>query len=90
MQIITVCGIRWHQWLAWQQHFFSRFFCFMLWHLAEDEIRQLLQKVVKKTPKTHAKRTYKVAQQVFHEYLLEKRIAEPTEKSEIARVLKRF
>ena len=44
----------------------------------------------KKTPKTHAKRTYKVAQQVYHEYLLEKGIAEPTEKSEIARVLKRF
>ena len=43
----------------------------------------------KKTPKTQ-KKTYKVAQQVFHEYLLKKRIAEPTEKSEIARVLKRF
>ena len=43
-----------------------------------------------KTPKTHARKTYKVAQQVFHEYLLEKGIAEPTEKSEIARVLKRF
>ena len=59
----------------------------MLWHLAEDEIRQLLEE---KDSKTHAKRTYKVAQQVFHEYLLEKGIAEPTEKSEIARVLKRF
>ena len=67
--------------------FFSRHFCFMLWHLAEDEIRQLLEE---KTQKTHGKRTYKVAQQVFHEYLLEKGIAEPTEKSEIARVLKRF
>ena len=44
----------------------------------------------KKTPKTREKRTYKVAQQVFHEYLLEKGIAEPTEKSEIARVLKKF
>ena len=27
VQIITVCGIRWHQWLAWQQHF-SRYFLF--------------------------------------------------------------
>ena len=27
---------------------------------------------------------------MFHEYLLKKGIAEPTEKSEIARVLKRF
>ena len=44
----------------------------------------------KKTPKTHAERTYKVAQQVFHKYLLEKGIAEPTEKSKIARGLKRF
>ena len=47
MQIITVCGIRWHQWLAWQQHFFD-IFCFMLWHLAflsssEGDIRQLLE-----------------------------------------------
>ena len=62
-------------------------FCFMLWHLAEDEIRQLLEE---KDSKNTCKKTYKVAQQVFHEYLLEKGIAEPTEKSEIARVLKRF
>ena len=38
----------------------------------------------------NTKRTYKVAQQVFHEYLWKKAIAEPTEKSEVARVLKRF
>ena len=29
--------------LAWQQHFFLDIFCFLLWHLAEDEIRQLLE-----------------------------------------------
>ena len=46
MQIITVCGIRWHQWLVWQQHFFPDIFCFTLLHLAEDEIRQLLEEKV--------------------------------------------
>ena len=49
---------------------------------SEDEIRQLLEEKDSK----NTKRTYKVAQQVFQEYLLEKGIAEPTEKSEIARV----
>ena len=29
MQIITVCGIRWYQWLAWKQHFFLDIFCFI-------------------------------------------------------------
>ena len=90
MQIITVCGIRWHQWLAWQQHFFRYF----LFHVmasrflssSKDEIRQLLEEKDSK----NTKRTYKVAQQVFHECFLKKGIAEPTEKSEIARVLKRF
>ena len=37
---------------------------------SEDEIRQLLEEKDSK----NTKRTYKVAQQVFHEYLLEKRI----------------
>ena len=47
MQIITVCGIRWHQWLAWQQHFFDIFLfhvmasCFL--SSSEGEIRQLLE-----------------------------------------------
>ena len=53
---------------------------------SEDEIRQLLEEKDSK----NTRRTYKVAQQVFHEYLLEKGIAEPKEKSEIAQVLKRF
>ena len=53
---------------------------------SEDEIRQLLEGKDSK----NTKRTYKVAQQVFQEYLLEKGIAEPTEKGEIARVLKSF
>ena len=58
--------------------FFLDIFCFMLWL-----IRQLLEeKDSKNTCKKNIQ--YKVAQQVFHEYLLEKGIAEPTEKSEIA------
>ena len=61
---------------------FSIFSVFMSWHL----VRQLLEEKDSK----NTKRTYKVAQQVFHEYLLEKGIAEPKEKSEISRVLKRF
>jgi hypothetical protein len=36
------------------------------------------------------KRTYKVAKEVFYEYLNEKGIPEPTEKSEFAQVLKKF
>ena len=91
MQIITVWGIRSHQWLAWQQHFFRYF----LFHVmasrflssSEDEIRQLLEE---KDQKKNTKRTYKVAQEAFHEYLLKRGIAEPTEKSEIPGVLKRF
>ena len=46
MQIITVCGIRWHQWLAWQQHFsiFSvSCYGILLFKLSEGEIRQLLE-----------------------------------------------
>ena len=59
----------------------------MLWHLAEDEIRQLLEE---KDSKITCKKNIQSRSQVFHEYLLEKGIAEITEKSEIARVLKRF
>ena len=71
--------------------FFSRYFLFHVMasrflSSSEDEIRQLLEKKDSK----NTKRTYKVAQQLFHEYLLENGIAEPTEKSEIARVLRRF
>ena len=46
MQIITVCGIRWHQWLAWQQHFFDiSVSCYgiLLLSSSEGEIRQLLE-----------------------------------------------
>ena len=88
VQIITVCGIRWHQWLAWQQLFFLSIFSVSCYGLSPKT--KFVNCLRKKTPKTHAKRTYKVAQHVFHEYLLEKGIAEPIEKSEIARVLKRF
>ena len=46
MQIITVCGMRWHQWLAWQ-HIFSIFsvscYGILLFKLSEGEIRQLLE-----------------------------------------------
>ena len=49
---------------------------------SEHEIRQLLEEKDSK----NTKRTNKVAQQVFHEYLLERGL----QKSEIARVLKRF
>ena len=52
----------------------------------EDEIRQLLEE----KDSENTKRTFKAAQQVFHEYLVEKEIKEPTEKSKIARVSKRF
>ena len=53
---------------------------------SEDEVRQLIEG----KDSENTKRTYKVAQQVFHDYLTEKGIAELTEKSEIARVLKTF
>ena len=53
---------------------------------SEHNIRQLLEEKDSKNKKNQTK----VAQQVFHEYLLKKGIAEPTDKSEIARVLKRF
>ena len=47
MQIITVCGIRWNQWLALQQHFFDfvRFhvMAFRFLSSSEDGIRQLLE-----------------------------------------------
>ena len=85
---LAAYGIRWHQWLAWQQHFFLSIFSVSCYGISPKT--KFVNCLRKKTPKTHAKRTYKVAQQVFHEYLLEKGIAEPTEKSEIARVLKRF
>ena len=52
---------------------------------SEDEIRQLLEGKYSE----NTKRTYKAAQQVFHEYLVGNEIKEPTEKSEIARVSKR-
>ena len=61
-------------------------FCFMLWHLAEDEIRQLLEE---KDSKSTCKRTYKVTQQVFYEYLLEKGIAEQQNCSSFKKVLER-
>jgi hypothetical protein len=38
----------------------------------------------------NTKRTYKVAKEVFYEYLNEKGIPEPTAKSELAQVLKKF
>ena len=46
-RLLQYAGIRWHQWLAWQQHFFD-IFCFMLWascflSSSEGEIRQLLE-----------------------------------------------
>ena len=46
MQIITVCGIRWHQWLAWQQHFSIFLFHVMASSFlssSEGEMRQLLE-----------------------------------------------
>ena len=55
VQIIRVCSIRWHQWLAWQ-HFFRYFLfhvmasCFL--SSSEHEIRQLLEE---KDSKTHKK-----------------------------------
>ena len=55
---------------------------------SEVEIRQLLEERLQKHKKNIL--SYKVAQQVFQEYLLEKGIAEPTKKGEIARVLKSF
>ena len=90
MQIITVCGIRWHGNKTMQQKFFD-LFCFhamasRFLSSSEDEIRHLLEEKDSK----NTKRTYKVAQQVFQDYLLEKGISEPTEKGEIARVLKSF
>ena len=43
VQIITVYSIRWHQWLAWQQHFFRYFLCHVMasrfLSSTEDEIR---------------------------------------------------
>ena len=53
---------------------------------SEDEIRQLLEE----KDSENTKRTCKATQQVFLEYLVEKEIKEPTEKSEIAWVSKRF
>ena len=54
MQIITVCGIRWHQYLAWQQHFYRYFLSHVMasrfLSSSEDEIRQL-----QKTQKEHTK-----------------------------------
>ena len=64
--------------------FFSDIFCLMLWHLVEDEICQLLEE---KDSKNTCKRTYKVAQQVFHEYLLKKGIAEQRNCSRKAKLL---
>ena len=75
--------------LAWQQNIavkiFFYLFCFhamasRFLSSSEDEVRQLLERKDSK----NTKRTYNVAQQVFQEYLLGKRIAEPTEKGEIA------
>ncbi len=54
--------------------------------MSEDEIRQLIEE----KGSENTKRTYRVAQLVFHDYLTEKRIAESTEKSEFAQVLKTF
>ena len=51
-----------------------------------DKICQLLEE--KNSENT--KRTYKAAQQVCHEYLVEKEIKKPMEKSKIAWVAKRF
>ena len=67
----------------------ATFFRYFLFHVmaprflssSEDEIRQLLEEKDFK----NTKRTYKVSQQVFHEYLLEKGIAEPTEKTKFFR-----
>ena len=53
-----------------------------------QSLRQSLQE--KDSKNTCKKNIQSRSTEVFHEYLLEKGIAEPTEKSEIARVLKRF
>ena len=53
---------------------------------SEDEIKKLLDD----KDSENTKRTYKVAREVFYEYLNEKGIVEPTEKSELAQVLKNF
>ena len=62
----------------------------MLWHLAEDEIRQLLEEKDSKNTCKKNIQSRSTSVSCLHEYLLEKGIAEPTEKSEIARLLKRF
>ena len=55
-------------------------------NFSEDEIQKLFEdKDVDNT-----KRTYKVAKEVFYKYLNEKGIAEPTEKRELAQVLRNF
>ena len=46
---------------------------------SEDEIPQLLEEKDSK----NTKRTYKVAQQLFHECFLENGIAEPKEKAKL-------
>ena len=46
--------------------------------------------MLEKKDADNTKRTYKVAKEVFYEYLNQKGIPEPTEKSELAQVLKKF
>jgi argininosuccinate lyase len=56
-------------------------------NFSDDEIQKLLEN----KDADNTKRTYKVAKEVFYEYLNEKLgIPEPTEKSELAQVLKKF
>ena len=55
-------------------------------NFSEDEIQKLLEN--KRADNT--KRTYKVAKEVVYEYLNQKGIPEPAEKSELAQVLKKF
>ena len=55
-------------------------------NFSEDEIQKLLEN----KDADNTKRTYKVAKEVFYEYLNEKGIPEPTEKSELSQVLKKF
>ena len=82
MQIITVCGIRWHGNKNKAVKNFLIFFCFhaMAFRFlssSEDEIRQLLEGKASK----NTKRTNKVAQQGFREYLLEKRLQSQPKKA---------
>ena len=55
-------------------------------NFSEDEI----QKLLKNKDADNTKRKYKVAKEVFYEYLDQKGIPEPTEKSKLAQVLKKF